>query len=222
MRREQLWNASMNPTDPPKRGRPLGSKTRPQWIREAEKQLPKRPRGRPKGSPNKPKTMETWLAAAMTTELPPKPPPRPKNPNKARHKNNALNRLSPEERSERARKASLARKTHGARAQGTPPTWATHEYAPLLKEAEREARRIFTIMENEGALPEDPLAREALLEVLKLLRLPGDRKFKHSLARTILEYRLAKPTTKTDVTVRTAEDWLDELVAKEGDEPQPD
>jgi hypothetical protein len=212
----------MNPTDPPKRGRPLGSKTRPKWLRELEKQQPKRSRGRPKGSLNKPKTLAAWLQSAVDITLPPKPSPRPKNQSKVRRENNALNRLTPEERSERARKAALSRKTHGARALGTPPTWATHEYAPLLKEAEREAKRIYTIMDNEGVLPEDPLAREALLEVLKLMRLPGDRKFKHSLARTILEYRLSKPTTKQDVTVRTAEDWLDELAAKEGDEPTSD
>jgi hypothetical protein len=72
-------------------------------------------------------------------------------------------------------------------------------------------------MEQEGVLPEDPLAREALQEALKLMRAPGDKKFKHSVLRTILEYRLAKPTTKQDVTVRTAEDWLDELAEKEGD-----
>jgi hypothetical protein len=76
-------------------------------------------------------------------------------------------------------------------------------------------------MDKEGVLPEDPLAREALQEALKLMRSPGDKKFKHSVLRTILEYRLAKPTSKQDITVRTAEDWLDEIVEKEGD-AQPD
>lgn len=207
----------MEPTPPPKRGRPQGSKTRPQWLRDQEKAQKHPRRGRPKGSPNKPKTLESWIAAAIEVQLPPKPPPRPKDPSRARHENNWLNKLTPEERSDRARKAALSRKTHGAKAPGTPPHWATHEYAPLLKEAEREAKRIYKIMEQEGILPEDPLAREALQEALKLMRAPGDKKFKHSVLRTILEYRLAKPTTKQDVTIRTAEDWLDDLAEKEGD-----
>jgi hypothetical protein len=207
----------METTPSPKRGRPLGSKTRPQWQRDLEKQQKHPRRGRPKGSKNKPKTLAAWLTEAIAVELPPKPPPKPKNQSKVRRENNALNRLTPEERSARARKAALSRKTHGARAPGTPPTWATQEYAPLLIAAEREAKRIYDIMEQDGLLPEDPLAREALQEALKLMRAPGDKKFKHSVLRTILEYRLAKPTTKTDVTVRTAEDWLDELAEKEGD-----
>lgn len=153
--------------------------------------------------------------------MPPKPPPRPKDQSKVRLANNGLNRLTPEERSAHARKAALSRKTHGARAPGTPPRWGTHEYAPLAKEAQREAQRIYNIMEKDGLLPEDPLAREALEAALLLMRAPGDKKFKHSVLRTILEYRLAKPTTKTDVTVRTAEDWLDDLAEKESD-AQPD
>lgn len=203
----------------PKRrpGRPKGSKTRPKWVREREAQQPKLPRGRPKGSPNKPKTLEAWLAAAMEVQLPPKPPPKPKDMSKARFENNVFNRMTPEERKALASRAARSRKKDGARAPGTPPHWGTHDYAPLLKETEREAKRIYNIMEQEGTLPEDPLAREALQEALKLMRAPGDKKFKHTVLRTILEYRLAKPTTKTDVTVRTAEDWLDDLAEKEGD-----
>lgn len=198
------------------RGRPPGSKTRPKWLRDLEKQQKHPRRGRPKGSKNKPTTLDAWLTEAMENQLPPKPPPKPKDQSKVRE-NNALNRLTPEERSERARKAALSRKVHKGQHVGAPFHWTEQEYAPLRIEAEREAQRIYKIMEQDGLLPEDPLAREALLEALKLMRAPGDKKFKHSVLRTILEYRLAKPTTKTDVTVRTAEDWLDEIAEKEGD-----
>jgi hypothetical protein len=203
-----------------RRGRPPGSKTRPKWLRDQEKAAKHPTRGRPKGSLNKPKTLEAFLAQAMTVTLPPKPPPKPKNQNLVRPGNN-LTKGTPEERSARSRKAALSRKTHAGRAPGTPPHWGTKEYEPLRAEAEREAKRIYNIMDKEGVLPEDPLAREALQEALKLMRSPGDKKFKHSVLRTILEYRLAKPTSKQDITVRTAEDWLDEIVEKEGD-AQPD
>lgn len=208
----------MNPTDPPKRGRPKGSKTRPQWVRDMETQN-KRPRGRPKGSPNKPKTFEAFLKASLSTALPPKVR-RPRNERKARTgASNYLNTLTPEERSALARKAASSRKRHGARPPGTPTGLTEWEFAPVLIQARKEAQRIFNIMDQDGILPEDPLAREALLEVLTLMRLPGDKQLKHQLARTILEYWLAKPTTKQDVTVRSAEDWLDEIAAEQvGDE----
>lgn len=207
----------MEPTSPPKRGRPKGSKTRPKWLRDLELQSRHPTRGRPKGSKNKPKTLDAWMAAAMDIQLPPKPPPKPKNQSTAKFANNTLSRLTPEERSARASKASLSRKVRKGQHPGTPPYWTDRDYALLKMETEREAKRIYEIMEQDGILPEDPLAREALLEALKLMRAPGDKKFKHSVLRTILEYRLAKPTTKTDVTVRTAEEWLDELAEKEGD-----
>jgi hypothetical protein len=185
-----------------KGGRPKGSKTRPKWLREQMK----RPRGRPKGSKNKPKSMEI--------QLPPKPPPKPKDASKSRPNSPAnFAKLSPEERSALGRRAALSRKPKQcrSRAPGTPPMWSTRDYAPLKEEAKREARRIFKIMDKQGLLPDDEIAREAVLEVLTLMREPGDKKFKHSLARTLLEYTKPKPSQKSEVTIKTAEDFLDEL-----------
>lgn len=157
-------------------------------------------------------------------ELPPKPQAPSRKPLTPAQLENIrrLNDLPPEARREKARKAVASRKSHKGQHEGTPPNWTAQEYAPFRLEAEREAKRIYKIMEQEGVLPDDPLAREALLEALKLMRAPGDKKFKHSVLRTILEYRLAKPTTKIDATVRTAEEWLDELADKEADECKPD
>jgi hypothetical protein len=153
----QPWNASMNPTDPPRRGRPKGSKTRPKWLRELEAQQPRRPRGRPKGSPNKPKTLEAWLTQAMAMDLPPKPPPRPKNQNKVRRESNALNRLTPEERSEQARKAALSRKTHGARAPGTPPTLGDPRICAAPQGSRARGQKDLQHHGNRGLPPRGPV-----------------------------------------------------------------
>jgi len=72
-------------------------------------------------------------------------------------------------------------------------------------------------MDQQGLLPEDEIAREAILQALQLMREPGDKKFKLSVIRTLLDHTHAKPVQKSDVTVRTAEDFLNELAA-EGDE----
>lgn len=155
----------------------------------------------------------------MATELPPKPAPKPKNKNLIRTKGSLANR-PPEERVALARKAALSRKKHqrGARIPGTPNDWTNKDYAPLREEAKAEARRIFKVMEKEGTLPEDPIAREALLTVLQAMREPGPKDFKHKAARTLLEYTMAKPSQKQDITVRSAEDFLDDLAANESDD----
>lgn len=206
------------PSIPNKGGRPKGSKTRPKAIRAAEKLNRKPAPGRPKGSPNKPKTLEQFLTVGLLTQLPPKPAPRPKNPNLVRAgAANAFGK-TPEERSANARKASLSRKVHTARAPGTPPLWSTREYAPLKEEARVEARRIYKIMDKQGLLPEDEIAKEALLAALTLMREPGAREFKLKVIRTLLDHTHQKPTLKQDVTVKTAEDWLDELANKTADD----
>lgn len=104
------------------------------------------------------------------------------------------------------------RVNHQAKAPGQPKGWLKKDFLRAQAEAEREARRIFHIMKEQGLLPgTDDIADEALLAVLTMMRQPGPVKDKHSLARTLLEYTRSKPSTKTDVTVRTAEDFLDEL-----------
>lgn len=157
----------------------------------------------------------------MATELPPKPQPKPKNKNLI-HRNNLASR-TPEERSALSRKAALSRKKHKrvGRTPGTPNDWTNKEYAPLREEARLEARRMVKLMEKEGLLPQDPIAREALLTVLQAMREPGPKDFKHKAARTLLEYTMAKPSQKQDITVRSAEDFLNEL-ADEADEPTSD
>lgn len=119
-------------------------------------------------------------------------------------------------------KSSAARKTHGSRGFGTPNGWKAWDFHPIRVEARKEAKRIIKIMADEGILPEDPMAREALEKTLQLMREQGSKDFQLKAARTILEYRLAKPTVKQDVTVRTAEDWLADLAAKESDDKPAD
>lgn len=128
--------------------------------------------------------------------------------------------LSPEERSARATKASLAAKASGkgGRKPGVPVAYDQWQYRAIRDDARKEIKRIVKIMDDQGALPENPLARQAMMAALDLLAEPGTKDMKLKVLRTILEYNLAKPVSKQDITVRSAEDWLADLAAQEADD----
>lgn len=191
-----------------KGGRPKGSKNKPKWLKDAQ---PKRPRGRPKGSKNKPKTLQGFIAEAMAVPVTP-PPRKPKNPNMVRP---ALNAIPPEARIARAKKAQKARKVD--RGPACPKGWTLRQYLPLLEEATQEAKRIVKHMVEDGKISaDDEIGKEAMTTVLALMRAPGSPEFKLKAARTALEYTKARPTQKSEVTVKTAEDFLDELAEQHG------
>lgn len=205
-----------------KGGRPKGSKTRPKWLRDQLAQESKaRGPGRPKGAKNKPKTLEAFMALALEAQIPLTSPPKPKRKERLRGAAKSLVRYSPAKRSELARKAALARKPSQCKGRqpGDPFRWTTKQYAPIKEKARQEAREFFKEMDKQGLLPEDEIAREALLAALGMLREPscGNKDLKLKVIRTLLEHTHPKPSQKQDITVRTAEDFLDELAAQEGD-----
>lgn len=69
-------------------------------------------------------------------------------------------------------------------------------------------------MDKEGALPENPIAREAMKAALEMLAEDNATKDKLSIIRTLLEYNLAKPASTANVNLKTAEDFLDDLAAE--------
>lgn len=194
-----------------KGGRPKGVKNRPKWLLDALKKEPKRPRGRPPGAKNKPKTIEGLIAQALE---PPKP--RPKRPKKTTHNYEThfarLKREDPEKLREISTRASKRAVSKGRnQPPGRHPHMTLRELARIKEDARILARRIYKIMENEGSLPENPIAREAMKRALEMLAEDNSSKDKISLIRTLLEYNLAKPASTQNLNVKTAEDFLDEL-----------
>lgn len=203
-----------------KRGRKPGGKNRPKWL-IAEMKKHKRPRGRPRKGQENDLTKFLLESLANTPDKPPpfrKPKP-PVDPEYKRIVNERLNGgLTKEEHSERSRKGAYARKTHGSVGAGAPPGWTKREYMLATEIAKTEAQRILKRMEKDSGelLPEDQLARECLKTAYEIMRSPTKPADKLKAIKTILEFTKAKPATKSDVTVRTAEDFLDELMNKSG------
>ncbi|MGE8142285.1 hypothetical protein ACQKOE_09945 [Novosphingobium sp. NPDC080210] len=194
-----------------KAGRPKGSKSRPKWLLEELKRLPKRPRGRPPGSKNRPKTVEGLIALALE---PPKPRARPKpRPSNKENYFARLKREDPEKLREISKKAatSAERKAKPYNASGKPYRMTMKEWARAKEDARIIAHRIYKIMEKDGSLPENPIAREAMKRAMEMLAEDNSSSDKIKLIRTLLEYNMAKPASTQNVNLKTAEDFLDEL-----------
>lgn len=204
-------------------GRPKGSKNKPKWLKEAlALNKPKRGRGRPKGSKNKPKTIPDLIAQAVSENVvvPKLPPPKPKQHRGRIGGNPDLNKVPPEVRRERARKATLAglEKRRALGIPAIPPKGWTQRHVLVVKEIAKEhTQRMIKIMADAGVLPDDEGAQEAMGTVLGIMRTSQSNDMKLKAARTVLEYTKSKPVAKHDHTVRTAEDFLDDLADKESD-----
>lgn len=140
-------------------------------------------------------------------------------------KNNFWHRMTPEERKAysakiRAKRDPANMKGRVGRKPGVPQGWHYRDYELACAAARKDVKRIMQKMADEGMLPEDAYAREALEGAVQVLREPGTKETKLKAARLILDFTKSKPASKSDVTIRTAESFLDELAAQ--DDPDDD
>lgn len=89
------------------------------------------------------------------------------------------------------------------------------EWAQCLDQAHQLAHKIMKQMDKDGALPDNPVAREAMRSAIELLSSELSTKDKLAVIRTLLEYNMAKPAATTNLNVKTAEDFLDELAEED-------
>ena len=222
----------MTDTPPPettkpknKGGRPRGSKTRPAWLLKELKKAPKRPVGRPKGSKGLPKTLEGMIEQSLIPKPPPEKPKAP--PHKRRGTSGQLKnpdgyfaqlkRNDPEKLRELTSAARRSPKRMAAKQTivGTPKGLTKYEWALQQEEARKLTLRIMKIMDAEGSLPTNPIAREAMKSAIELLASDITVKDKLSAIRTLLEYNMQKPASTSNINVKTAEDFLDDIAENE-------
>lgn len=169
-----------------------------------------RPRGRPKGAKNIPK-IEDFVADSLLSPVPIpeiKPKGKPRGP---------WANMTPEERSEYSKRiAANKKKPSGGRLKGVPRSLTKKQYEARLAEQKPIVKRIMKKMADQGQLPDDPKAIEALETSMTVLRTEECTKTKLAAARLVLDFTKAKPSTKTEVTIKTAEDYLDEIADEEG------
>lgn len=92
----------------------------------------------------------------------------------------------------------------------------------FLRQARLEATLTMKKLDKAGVLDDaDDMARAALHEALVVMRGPTTAKDKLTAARLVLDFTKAKPASKQEIQVSTAEAWLEEVTqdnAKESGE----
>lgn len=104
----------------------------------------------------------------------------------------------------------------GRKAPGNPYNMTVKGYARAVNMAHEEAKRIAKIMAKEGIMPDENMAASALQSAFGMIGEPLNPRDRLAAIRTVLEYTKQKPATQSNVTVRTAEDFLDELAENDG------
>jgi len=87
----------------------------------------------------------------------------------------------------------------------------------LRARAKREAKIIVEYMMEQNMIPKEGYAKEALETAVEVMRLqeihPRD---KLAASKLVLEYTMSKPATESNISVKTAEDFLDEIAKDAG------
>lgn len=117
-------------------------------------------------------------------------------------------------------KANMKRATAGkqGRPKGLPDGMGAKAFAVHKAQVETETKIIMEhiVEQNELNPVDDAYAIEALETAVNVMRMQGDVRNKLGAAKLVLEYTKAKPSTKSEVTVNTAEALLDQILADEG------
>lgn len=166
-----------------------------------------RSRGRPKGSKNKPKCIEAFVLEAIADPIPVPPRPAKKAPR------GPWANKTPEERKALSAQLIAARKGNhnSTHIPGKPAHLTNVQWGAVMAVAALDAKRIMQKMKDAGQLPDDPRAVLALETAVTHLKTSTSPKDVAALGRLILDFTKAKPAQKVDHTVRTHEDFLDEL-----------
>jgi hypothetical protein len=91
----------------------------------------------------------------------------------------------------------------------------TREESRIAREVARESvKATMAQLIDKGVIDgDDKKANEALEAALQVMREPTQQNLKLQAAKIVLDFTKAKPTSKQEVTVKTAEDWLASVVA---------
>lgn len=85
------------------------------------------------------------------------------------------------------------------------------EFFKTRDRVKEEAKKIVEIMEQKIKI-EDTYAKEALETAVEIMRMPAESRSRLAAAKLILEFTKEKPSTKSEVTVAKAEDFLESIL----------
>lgn len=135
---------------------------------------------------------------------------------------NPFSRLykTPEGRAKVAQWREKAKQTGTGRKPGQPDGMLKDEFFAARVKIKNEAKRIVEIMSEQLKI-EDTYAKEALETAVELMRMEGGSRDRLAAAKLILEFTKEKPSTKSEVTVAKAEDFLESILKTENGSETP-
>lgn len=103
------------------------------------------------------------------------------------------------------------------RPKGLPDGMGAKAFAVHKVQVEAETKIIMEkiVADNDLNPKDDAYAIEALETAVTVMRMQGDVRNKLGAAKLVLEYTKAKPSTKSEVTLNTAEALLEQILAGE-------
>lgn len=111
------------------------------------------------------------------------------------------------------RKAMGKRRDGGVYTNGYPGGFDYDRYISVRRTARFKATMTMKKLDAAGILDDaDAQAREALHKALEVMRMPLPAKDLLAAARLVLDFTKAKPAQKQEITVNTAEEWLQAVV----------
>jgi len=126
--------------------------------------------------------------------------------------------MSPEDREkELERCRNLLKGAKNGRPKGCPDGYSHKNFLKLKATVDVENKLILAVMVKDNNMNEtdDAHAIEALNTAVGIMRLPGDARNKLGAAKLVLEFTKAKPSSKSEVTINTAEDFLAQVLKRE-------
>lgn len=97
----------------------------------------------------------------------------------------------------------------------TKDRWAWHLFC-IKHTSHRYLENVIKDNELDRTNPDDAAAIEALTKAVHIMRSDSPQVQQLAAAKLILEFTKAKPSSKSDVTVHTAEDFLAQVMKDEG------
>lgn len=113
-------------------------------------------------------------------------------------------------------RAKMAIRESGHRYPGQADGMTKEETFAVQALVREKVDYIMDTLEMEGILKfttDEDMARECLREAFRIALSPGNAQTQMAAIRTVLEFTKAKPATKTDLTLKNHEAWLNAVVA---------
>jgi hypothetical protein len=99
---------------------------------------------------------------------------------------------------------------------GQPDGMRLTRFRKVKAKAAIKTQKVLAYMAKDTEFdPDNKIAHEAIKTCVEILNLPGAATVRMQAAKVLLEYTQRKPQTANEVTLKTAETWLDEIVADE-------